>query len=392
MKKVFNIVDFGAVPDAVELQTAAIQKALDACAENKGGGIVLIPDGIFLTGGLLMGSNTEVHLSGKAMLKGSAEREDYPVFPVPKGVELRTDMEMIPHYYHDRTWETYRRAMLSAYGERDVSVTGETGAVINGSDCYDCDGEEGFRGPHGLFFTNCENVTLTGYTVKRCGNFMHQIDNCRNVTVRNVTCLAGHDGVHLHCCEDTLIENCRIITGDDCVAGINIRRLTVRGCELNTSCDAFRIGGTDILIEDCHIYGPGVYPHRMTVVRGKNEVLSDSEGRHNLLNVMIYFSSETYPSPVPAERIVFRNCRIENPDRFLYYLYGDDTLMTGTALTGLTLENVDMAGVSYTSAVKAKPGEPLTVTLKNVRSTGSDGTDIPLFDGTDPNTFILEEK
>ncbi len=390
MKKIFNVVDFGAAPDKKELQTAAIQKALDACAANPGGGVVMIPDGTFYTGGLLMGSDTEVRLSGGAVLKGSAEREDYPVFPVPDGVELRTDMEMITPYYDNKPWETYRGAILSAYGERNIAVTGEPGAVINGSDCYDPDGEEGFRGPHGLFFTNCENVTLTGYTAERCGNFMHQIDACKNIIMKNVTCLAGHDGVHLHCCEDTLIENCRFLTGDDCVAGINIRRLTVRNCELNTSCDVFRIGGTDILIENCRIYGPGIYPHRMTVVKGKNDVLPDSEGRHNLLNVMIYFSSETHPSPVPAERITFKNCTIEGAERFLYYLYGEHTLMTGTALTGLSLENVDISGLIYPSAVKAKPDEPLTVTLKNVRASGKDGKPFPLFDGRDENTTVKE--
>ena len=390
MKKSFNITDFGAIPDAPGLQTEAIQRALDACAAEPGGGIVLIPDGNFRTGGLLMGSDTEVHLTGGARLIGSDEREDYPVFPVPEGVELRTDMEMITHYYHDKPWETYRRAILSAYGERNVSVTGEPGAVINGSDCFDPDGEEGFRGPHGLFFSNCVNVILTGYTAERCGNFMHQLDNCRDVLVRDVTCLAGHDGIHLHCCEDTLIEDCRFITGDDCIAGINIRRLTVRNCQLNTSCDAFRMGGTDILVENCHIYGPGVYPHRMTVVRSRDNILPDSAGRHNLLTVLEYFSSETFPSPVPADNILFRDCRVENPDRFMHYEYGTHTLQTGTALVGLALDNVNISGVLFPSVVRAKPDEPLTVTLRGVSSTGPDGLPVPVFDGVDENTVVLE--
>lgn len=389
MKKLFSIIDFGAVPGASGLQTVAIQRALDACGADPEGGTVLIPGGIFRTGGLLMHSNTEVHLSGGAKLIGSDEREDYPVFPVPEGVEMRTDMEMITHYYNDKPWATYRRAILSAYGERNISVTGEPGAVINGSDCFDPDGEEGFRGPHGLFFSDCDNIVLTGYTAERCGNFMHQIDNSRNILMRGVTSLAGHDGVHLHCCVDTLIEDCRFITGDDCIAGINIRRLTVRNCELNTSCDAFRIGGTDILVENCHIYGPGVYPHRMTVVRSRDNILPDSEGRHNLLTIVEYFSSETYPSPVPADRITFRNCRIDNPDRFMHYEYGTHTLQTGTALVGLALEDVNITGLLYPSIVRAKPDEPFTVTLRNVSSTGPDGNVVPLFDGEDVNTHII---
>ncbi|MBR7061657.1 MAG: cyclic nucleotide-binding domain-containing protein [Clostridia bacterium] len=387
--KIIDIRDFGAAAGRSELQTEAIQRALDACAGT--GGVVSVPKGVFRTGGLLMHYDTEFHLCAGAALIGSDDCEDYPVFPVPDGVDLRTDMEMITHYYNDRPWKEYRRAILSAYGERNVAVTGEAGAVINGADCFDANGEEGFRGPHGLFFSNCENIRLEGYTIERCGNFMHQIDNSVHIRMRGVTSLAGHDGVHLHCCRDTLIENCAFITGDDCVAGINIRGLTLRGCELNTSCDLFRIGGTDITVEDCHMYGPGKYPHRMTVVRGKNDVLPDHMGRHNLLTVVEYFSSETYPSEVPADRIVFRNCTIENPDRFMHYEYGTHTLQTGTPLTGLTIEDCVISGVLYPSLVKAKADAPLTVTLRRVKATGADGGPIDLFDGQDVNTKIITD-
>ena len=77
----------------------------------------------------------------------------------PEGVELRTDMELICEYYKtifDKDpWDTYRRAMISAYGESNIAIIGEEGSVIDGRDCFDPDGEEGFRGPHGIFMTNC---------------------------------------------------------------------------------------------------------------------------------------------------------------------------------------------------------------------------------------------
>ena len=87
--------------------------------------------------------------------------------------------------------------------------------------------------------------------------------------MRRVTCLGGSDGIHLHCTENALIEDCLFKTGDDCIAGINIKNLLVRRCILNTSCDLFRIGGVNIRIEDMYAYGPGYYPHRKTVVKGK---------------------------------------------------------------------------------------------------------------------------
>ena len=74
---------------------------------------------------------------------------------------------------------------------------------------------------------------------------------CQNLTFSGITVLAGHDGVHTGGCDNVLVENCKMYTGDDCVAGFDICGLTVRNCLLNTACSAFRLGGTNVLIEDC---------------------------------------------------------------------------------------------------------------------------------------------
>ena len=54
-----SILDFGAVGDGKTMNTKAIQSALDACAE---GDCVYIPEGIFLTGGLFVHSNTYIYI------------------------------------------------------------------------------------------------------------------------------------------------------------------------------------------------------------------------------------------------------------------------------------------------------------------------------------------
>ena len=140
----------------------------------------------------------------------------------------------------------------------DTTLLLKNGAVLlGGTDCNDPDGEEGYRGPHGIYLTNCENITLRGYTAQHNGNFMHQLDNCVNTVMEDVTCLGGSDGIHLHCCRDTRIENCTFRTGDDCIAGINVEDLLVKNCYINTSCNFFRIGGSRITVEDCEMRGIG---------------------------------------------------------------------------------------------------------------------------------------
>jgi hypothetical protein len=310
-----------------------------------------------------MWSDTTLYLEKGAEIFGSTECDDYEVFAIPESVQMRSDMELITQYY-GQPWETYRRAMISSYGQKNVSIIGEFGSALDGQNCYDPDGEEGYRGPHIVFFSCCENVELTGYTARHSGNFLHETNNCRNLHMHHVTCLGGSDGIHLHCTEHAVIEDCFFKTGDDCIAGINIKNLLVRRCVLNTSCDLFRIGGVQIHVEDCYAYGPGYYPHRMTVVKGKNDELPREEGRHDLLHTVVYFASQNYP--YASSDIHFKNCVIENAKNILNYAADQDVLQKGTYLGEFTLENVRFTDLKETSAPVARADVPLTVRMKDV--------------------------
>ena len=361
----YRLDDYGVMPDREYLQTEAIQNVFDLCKES--GGTVVFPKGTYLFSGLLLHSHTEVYLESGAILLGSKSCSDYKVFDVPENVQLRTDIEMIPQYFGFKKRDEYRRAMFSAYGEEDITITGEPGSIIDGRNCYDAQGEEGYRGPHGIFLSNCRNIALKGYTIQHSGNFMHQLDACSDITMADVTCLGGSDGIHLHCCENTEIERCVFRTGDDCIAGINIRNLHINNCVLNSSCQAFRIGGVGILAENCHIYGPGYYPHRVTVVKSENDILPREAGRHNLVSMIIFFASETFPA----------NC--------------SDNLQAGDLLKELTFENVRFTGLEKSSRVHGSKEVPLNIRLKNVTAeflTGSGS----LFDPESTDIIITETK
>ena len=71
-----NVLDFGAKGDGQTKDTAAIQKALDACAAA-GGGEVIVPNGVFLTGSIVIGANTTLQLEPKADLVGSPGRANF---------------------------------------------------------------------------------------------------------------------------------------------------------------------------------------------------------------------------------------------------------------------------------------------------------------------------
>ena len=68
----YNILDYGAKADGCTLNTVSIQSAIDAASKN-GGGHVVIPAGIFLTGSIIMKNGVELHLLKDAVLLGSID-------------------------------------------------------------------------------------------------------------------------------------------------------------------------------------------------------------------------------------------------------------------------------------------------------------------------------
>jgi len=72
----FSITDFGAVGDGTTLNTSAINQAIDECS-SKGGGTVMVPNGIFFTGAIHLKSNVRLHLSDSSVLLFSVNPDDY---------------------------------------------------------------------------------------------------------------------------------------------------------------------------------------------------------------------------------------------------------------------------------------------------------------------------
>ena len=73
-----NIKDFGAVNGGYVLNTKAFAGAIDAVSK-KGGGKVIIPPGIWLTGPIILKSNIELHAQKGALIKFSTDKTLYPI-------------------------------------------------------------------------------------------------------------------------------------------------------------------------------------------------------------------------------------------------------------------------------------------------------------------------
>ena len=101
--------------------------------------MVVVPKGKYNIAALRMWSNTTLYLEAGAELYGSDNCEDYEIFPIPEGMQMRSDMELITQYYVT-PWASYRRAMITAYGEKNVSIIGECNSIIDGRNWVLCMG------------------------------------------------------------------------------------------------------------------------------------------------------------------------------------------------------------------------------------------------------------
>src|SRR5215203_1817207 len=76
----YNLTKFGVTSDSINVHTAAIQKVIDKAAEN-GGGTIVVPKGVYLTGALFFKPKTKLVLKEGAVLKGSDDISNYPLIP-----------------------------------------------------------------------------------------------------------------------------------------------------------------------------------------------------------------------------------------------------------------------------------------------------------------------
>lgn len=75
----FDVRNFGAIADGVTNTTPHLQAAIDTCA-TKGGGTVIVPAGTYVTGTLWLRSNITLHLEAGAILLGSDNFDDFPIW------------------------------------------------------------------------------------------------------------------------------------------------------------------------------------------------------------------------------------------------------------------------------------------------------------------------
>ncbi len=400
--KIFNIRTLGAIGDGTTKDTAAVQKAMDACAAA-GGGEVLVPAGSYLIGSVVLGANTTLQLDQGATLTGSPDVADYPL------VQGRFEGE----------FTSVHRALVSATKADHVAITGP-GALVGPPLAVAALRRP--RGPVMIELEECTGVRLEDFTVHYQRLWSVHPLLCHDVVVRHVTIRSSQsngDGIDVDSCSGVLIEQCDIEGGDDAIslksgrglAAMKMDRPTenvvIRNCKLASSTFAAIGLGTEmsggirhVRIENCTLSGKqnGIYIKSrdgrggyMEDISGENLTVSNSP---TFIGFDLATKGIQAVDPVPGDvekwarvgQLAFRHIKVENvadlivagggrvtPDMAIPAARPIDGFVladiTGTCRRGITLANVvnaDFRDVKVTGFTG-----PL-LTLTNVKGSGLD--------------------
>jgi polygalacturonase len=247
----------GALGDGATVNTAAIQKAIDACSAD-GGGTIQFPAGRFVTGTIQLKDNVTLHLDENAVLLGSTNAADY------RNVDPFIAGDSIALGY----------ALIVADGANHVGVEGAGTIDGRGRELKAAQTRYTVR-PFLLRWLRCTNVTVRDVHLTNPGAWTLNFFQSRDATVDRVTIrtrntgLVNNDGIDLDSCENVQIRDCDIDSGDDALclkttSPLPCRDITASGCKLSTKCNAIKLGTEslgdfeNISVTDCRIRNTGM--------------------------------------------------------------------------------------------------------------------------------------
>jgi polygalacturonase len=220
----FNVTSYGAIGDDMLTNTVAIQSAINA-ASAAGGGTVVIPAGIFLTGPIRLDNRINLHLEKDSILR---------MLPIDKYPGGTTDPENF----------------ISGSGLHDVAISGAGLIDGQGIPWWPYARERGARRPRMIALAACNRLLIENVSLSNSPMFHIAIQShSQNITVRGVTIRANPSTDPVNPGHNT----------DAC--DVSGRNVLIQDCDVSVGDDDFTCGGgtSDVLITNCtYGYGHGV--------------------------------------------------------------------------------------------------------------------------------------
>lgn len=308
-----DIREFGAVHGGIVSNTKAIQSAIQACFEN-GGGHVVIPQGIWLTGPIKLLSGIDLHLEKGALLLFSKSKEEYPlivteyegmkhlraVSPImavnAENISITGDgvIDGSGHLWRickefkftKREWAKLLKkspdtlistnegdiwfptqSAIDGYKKGEPDLSNEEEALKQAAPYYD------FYRPVMVEIRNCDKVLIEGVTLENSPAWNVHPVYCKNVTIRdayirNADYAQNGDGLDVESCRYVEIANVRFDVGDDAICIKSGKNREARKIQIPTE---------DVYIHDCVVlHGHGGFVVGSEMSRGVKNILVEN--------------------------------------------------------------------------------------------------------------------
>jgi polygalacturonase len=333
-KDTIHIKRFGARPDGLFLNTQAITAAINEC-HRKGGGVVVVPSGLWLTGPLTLKSRVNLHLTAGATLLFTADFSQYPlVVSSWEGLpQMRnqspisaTDAEDIAITGkgiidgNGDKWRMVKKEKLSESNWEKLLLSGgllnkdsniwyptesslkgaaftNPGVITPDKDAAFYASVKDFLRPNLVVLTRCKRILLDGVTFQHSAAWgLHPLMSTditvRNISVKNPWYAQNGDGIDVESCRNVIIEHSVFDVGDDALCmksgrdeegrkrAMPTENVRIRNCTVYASHGGFVIGSEmsggvrNIDVSNCTFIGTDI-GLRFKTTRGRGGIVED---------------------------------------------------------------------------------------------------------------------
>jgi DNA sulfur modification protein DndE len=334
-KDTVSIIQFGAKSGSAYINTASINEAINAM-NKKGGGVVLVPQGTFITGPIVLKSNVNFHVAKNALLVFSA---DFSLYPLVKssfeGVDAARCQSPISaenqiniavtglgiingngFYWRplkkdkmtDSEWKKHQLKYGGALSEdkktwypsvaaAEASTKKDIGKLIEGKKLADFESIKDFLRPNMVRISGCKKVLIKDVTFENSPAWTTHVLLSEDITVsglkvKNPWYGANTDAIDVESCMNVLLEDCVFDTGDDGITiksgrdedgrkrGIPTQNVIVKNCVVYHAHGGFVVGSEmsggvkNIYVSDCTFIGSDI-GLRFKTTRGRGGVVEN---------------------------------------------------------------------------------------------------------------------
>lgn len=328
----FNIVKYGAVSDGLTLNTRSINAAIDACSQN-GGGVVLVPTGLWTTGPVELKSNVNLHLQSDAVLSFTRDMSQYKLVETNwEGLAAVRNQSPISGTGlvnvaitgkgiidgNGDAWRMVKKEKLTANQWEKLVASGgvvdkkgriwypsesslkgseikNAGVIAPGKTAKDYEDIKDFLRPNLLVLTKSKNILLEGVTFQNSPAWNVHPLMCENIVISNILVRnpwygQNGDGLDLESCKNVVVENSVFDVGDDgiCIKsgrdeqgrkrGMPTENVLVKNCTVYHAHGGFVVGSEmsggakNLFVTDCTFIGTDI-GLRFKTTRGRGGVV-----------------------------------------------------------------------------------------------------------------------